>query len=545
MENNITIRGFSLVSVVLAISAIAIIATVAIILSSPGEKIARVRDAVRETSIYNIQKTAYSYCIEEQMASGSDYCYQEILKIPSIEEENLKEICNSNDFSQEECQEAGFINLSMFSPKYFYAIPIDPLNNAKDIGTGYFIGYLSNTIIVEARKAEMRDFLAVGISKEGLTSQQGENQIAPITTPQVTDITQTTATVTAQTGNQVRISNQEWQDSPHTFTNLTSNTQYSAQERYKGTETRNPSPPSEETLFSTLPSDHNLTINIVGAGTETTYGAGTHSLEHNTEITLTPNPITGHTFSHYSGDCSDQTCTFNLTEDTEATLHFAINTYTVAYDANSGNCSPFSRTVNHGSTSAAPSCSRNGYTLTGFVRIIGSGGMLNASTGAVTNVTGNQTIRADWGVEWPCGSSISLNSQGIHNGNTVYCDGAGLLWTPTISGSYSWLDAISQCNNLIYAGRSDWILPNIYQLRNGFGVSACGWSYYAGVATPVAGGGGQSSCNPVWDINGMPSNYWSSSERNSSSSWFVRFNNGSITSSGNSTNYHVRCLLVN
>jgi len=75
---------------------------------------------------------------------------------------------------------------------------------------------------------------------------------------------------------------------------------------------------------------------------------------------------------------------------------FVLLVYTVTYDGNGGTCTPTSRTVNYGETSAAPSCSRTGYTLSGFTRTAGSGGTLNTSTGAVTNVTGDQTITANW-----------------------------------------------------------------------------------------------------------------------------------------------------
>ncbi len=162
MKKDKKIEGFSLISVVLTVSAIAIIATAFIILFSPGEKMAETRDAIRETNINQIQKTVYVYCIEEQTAVPSAYCYQEILNIPNIEEEGLKEICNSSNFTQEECQEADLVDLSLLTPKYFYSIPIDPLNSTQDIGTGYFIGYPPVTVFAD--KAEMRSPIIVGMS---------------------------------------------------------------------------------------------------------------------------------------------------------------------------------------------------------------------------------------------------------------------------------------------------------------------------------------------------------------------------------------------
>ncbi|MEI6237814.1 MAG: S8 family serine peptidase, partial [Candidatus Saccharibacteria bacterium] len=82
--------------------------------------------------------------------------------------------------------------------------------------------------------------------------------------------------------------------------------------------------------------------------------------------------------------------------------HSAMDTlassYMVNYDANGGTCTPTSRLIAPGATSAAPSCSRTGYVLTGFTRIAGSGGDLEISSGAVTNTSGDQTIQANWNI---------------------------------------------------------------------------------------------------------------------------------------------------
>ena len=74
-------------------------------------------------------------------------------------------------------------------------------------------------------------------------------------------------------------------------------------------------------------------------------------------------------------------------------------TYTVTYNGNGGKCTPTSRSVEKGSYAAAPSCTRTGHTIQSFSRTSGSGGTLNSTTGGVTNVTGNQTITANWKAE--------------------------------------------------------------------------------------------------------------------------------------------------
>jgi subtilisin family serine protease len=79
----------------------------------------------------------------------------------------------------------------------------------------------------------------------------------------------------------------------------------------------------------------------------------------------------------------------------------ASTTYTVTYDANGGTCTPTSRVVYYDTTSLAPSCSRPGHRLTGFTSNSSSVGTLNTSTGEVTNVTGDQTIQAEWSTAIP------------------------------------------------------------------------------------------------------------------------------------------------
>ncbi len=112
------------------------------------------------------------------------------------------------------------------------------------------------------------------------------------------------------------------------------------------------------------------------------------------------------TFTPSTGICS------NVQQNMTIRADWTINSYTVTYNANGGSCTPTSRTINHGSTSAAPSCSRSGYTLSSFSRTSGSGGTLNTSTGEVTNVTGNQTITANWVTAWSCGQAV--NWQGVN-----------------------------------------------------------------------------------------------------------------------------------
>ncbi len=187
---------------------------------------------------------------------------------------------------------------------------------------------------------------------------------------------------------------------------------------------------------------------------------------------------------------------------------------------------------------------------------------------------GADLLPAEEDVEF-CSSSIDYNSHGTLEGGIVYCDGGGGLWTTTLSLKYPWsssersasncieqgstFEACHACDTLIYAGYSDWHLPNPYHLRNDFGVSACGWSYYTEsleqslddmsfieqvhILEKLAGPK-QSSCSPAWDPKSSASGYWSSFESISSSSWAawgVIFGNGEMAMGSKNSSEYVRC----
>jgi hypothetical protein len=122
-------------------------------------------------------------------------------------------------------------------------------------------------------------------------------------------------------------------------------------------------------------------------------------------------PCCAQGYSRSSGTCPEVICDFNVVVEWKA------ETYTVTYDGNGGTCTPASRSVSGGQNSEAPTCSRVGHTLGGFSRTSGSGGNLNSSTGAVSSVMGNQTIRADWEIKTYT-LSYSAGDNGTLEGNT-------------------------------------------------------------------------------------------------------------------------------
>lgn len=102
----------------------------------------------------------------------------------------------------------------------------------------------------------------------------------------------------------------------------------------------------------------------------------------------------------------------------------------------------------------------------------------------------------------------------------------GLMWQKTYEEDKAWQAALSYCENLDYAGYSDWRLPNKNELLSlvNYEKSSGTYSYFPD----------------------MPGNYfWSASTEsdNTDRAWFVFFYNGTVNSYYKSYNYSdVRCV---
>ncbi len=141
-----------------------------------------------------------------------------------------------------------------------------------------------------------------------------------------------------------------------------------------------------------------------------------------------------------------------------------------------------------------------------------------------------------------CSSSSDYNSAGKINGDIVYCDRNGDLWSATAKNLYNHNNALKYCQTIGtlsygYAGYSNWRLPTWQQLRNVFGPSACGWSsqYAMGSCDNC------SSCSLDWDHN-KGSYYWTSSVYDNTFSWYVD-GSGGVGATPKSDFLQVRCLL--
>jgi hypothetical protein len=98
------------------------------------------------------------------------------------------------------------------------------------------------------------------------------------------------------------------------------------------------------------------------------------------------------------------------------------------------------------------------------------------------------------------------------NGEIVYDSKTELYWqSQPSSKKFDWSGAIEHCSNLTYGGKSDWRLPNLYELKSLVDYK----KYNPAIATTLI------------DIKTYDW-YWSSSKdvSDSASSWLVNFKNG-------------------
>lgn len=112
------------------------------------------------------------------------------------------------------------------------------------------------------------------------------------------------------------------------------------------------------------------------------------------------------------------------------------------------------------------------------------------------------------------------------NGDEIITDSeTGLIWQKTYDETEKkWSDALAYCENLTYAGYSDWRMPNINEL-----LSLVNYEEY----------------DPASDFSDMPSKeFWSSSTyvNNTASIWLVNFSDGSTDDRNKIVNLYVRCV---
>jgi hypothetical protein len=117
----------------------------------------------------------------------------------------------------------------------------------------------------------------------------------------------------------------------------------------------------------------------------------------------------------------------------------------------------------------------------------------------------------------------------VDNGDgTVTDTGSGLMWQKaTPPGTYKWQNALSYCENLSFAGYSDWRLPNRNELQ-----SLVDYSRY------------NPAIDPLLASNTVPYNYWSSTTYTGSMDfvWLVYFGSGNVGYEPRTGSYEMRCV---
>ena len=138
--------------------------------------------------------------------------------------------------------------------------------------------------------------------------------------------------------------------------------------------------------------------------------------------------------SNGAGDLNDVSDILNYVNGSSPS--FSACSIIVTYTSTAGgSCVPASRTVAYNATSAAPTCTPNvGYSLNNFTRTSGGGGTLNSATGEITNVTGSQTIQANF-VDFVDGVCGSDNGKVLSGAPTDPCDQGTMI---NLLGTYSW-----------------------------------------------------------------------------------------------------------
>ncbi len=318
-----------------------------------------------------------------------------------------------------------------------------------------------------------------GSGSGDLNSNTGEvtNVIGHMTIQANFTINQYTVTYTASSGGSVDPTSEtvDWSDA-NTGTDPSANTGYT----FNNYTLESGSCPGDFSSATGICSDvreaitvranftaESYTINCsVGSGSGTTGGDCGSSVTHGGSATVTASPSTGYGFSNWSGDASGTSTSYtftNVTSNKTATANFAINQYTVSYNANGGSCSPTSRTVDWGNSAAGPSCSRTGHSLNNYEITSGSCyGTFNPDTGACSEVRNNMTISANWTINQHT-LSISVEGSGTTSpapGNHTYNYGASVNISPTAGSGYEfshWSGACSgsdSCNVTMTANRS-------------------------------------------------------------------------------------------
>lgn len=155
-----------------------------------------------------------------------------------------------------------------------------------------------------------------------------------------------------------------------------------------------------------------------------------------------------------------------------------------------------------------------------------------AKSGQVTSYNSGDDGNLQKGVAWPSPRFVTNNIPAA--GTNVVTDKlTGLMWVrdASLAGQKTWADAITYCNDLTYAGYSDWRLPNVNEM-----LSLCDWSR---LMPPIQAG---HPFKGVQTGDGVTSAYWLSTVAASSPSanaWYLTMRVGTKNVATKTSSYYV------
>jgi len=124
------------------------------------------------------------------------------------------------------------------------------------------------------------------------------------------------------------------------------------------------------------------------------------------------------------------------------------------------------------------------------------------------------------------GSALPASSftESTVNGKVIVTDTVtGIIWQKEYSDTLTWVNALNYCENLTYAGYTDWRLPNIEELE-----------------TLI-----DDLYDPASSFPGISSNtFWASSSSvyDTGNAWFVAFDLGNVNNYKKTENFYARCV---
>ena len=141
----------------------------------------------------------------------------------------------------------------------------------------------------------------------------------------------------------------------------------------------------------------------------------------------------------------------------------------------------------------------------------------------------------------PAGSQMSYTMYSVGTASYTVDNRTGLVWVTNpsdvcagcaggyvSSGTYAWENALTACEGLIYAGFSDWRLPNVRELMSivDYGVTS------------------DPRINTAYFLNTASYYYWTSTTYAlaSTGGWYVYFIAGRVDYANKSNNFYVRCV---